>query len=80
MRNKTKIKIDKVPLVKKRATSTDFQQFVTAVSELKLGESFLYKVNGNHRIAINTVKILLSRQYVVNPSEQKGYFRVGRTW
>jgi hypothetical protein len=71
-----KLKIEKVPMLKTRTYNGEFQDFVMALRALKVGESFVYKLASNNRMAISIAQYLLDRRFTCQ--REKDSFRVGR--
>lgn len=55
-----------------------FRDFVFALRDLKKGQSFLWDLSSNDRMAIAIVQMLLDRQFLTR-KQDCGKFRVGRT-
>lgn len=54
-----------------------FREFVFALRDLKKGQSFLWELSSNDRMAVAIVQMLLDRQFITR-RQDKGQFRVGR--
>lgn len=76
---KTVLKIENVPVepVGGRRGNGTFRDFVLALKNLKKGQSFVWEMSSNDRMAIAIVQILLERQFVTRKQEG-GKFRIGR--
>jgi len=53
-----------------------FREFVLALKALKRGQSFVWEMSSNDRMAIAIVQILLDRQFITR--REGDSFRVGR--
>lgn len=72
-----RIKIEKVAVqALKSGRGGNFQAFVLALRDLKKGESFLYPLASNDRMAIAIVQLLLERDFVTR--KEGGMYRIGR--
>lgn len=54
-----------------------FREFVFALRDLKKGQSFLWDLSSNDRMAVAIVQMLLDRQFITR-RQNDGKFRVGR--
>ncbi len=55
----------------------EYQEFLKALRDLKTGQSFLWPLASNDRMAISIVQFLLERQFVTRKEGHQ--FRIGRT-
>lgn len=73
-------KIEKVAMTPdpKDNRQVRFAEFVEAVRDLKIGESFVFgmKMQSTHRLAVTIASRLLRREYIVR--KVKGAVRIGR--
>lgn len=60
-----------------RRSKRDYQDFLKALRDLKTGQSFMWALSSNDRMAISIVQFLLDRQYVTRKEGET--FRIGRT-
>lgn len=71
------IKIENMVLSPRQTRDTpQFREFVKALAALKVGQSFVYPVVSNHRMAISIVQILFDRQFTTRKTDSG--FRIGR--
>lgn len=73
------LKLEDIPVPERTSArgNGNFREFVTALRDLKKGQSFLYPdLASNDRMAISIVQMLFNREYVTR-KEGKA-FRVGR--
>jgi hypothetical protein len=54
-----------------------FREFVFALRDLKKGQSFLWELSSNDRMAVSIVQMLLDRQFITR-KQDNGKFRIGR--
>lgn len=54
-----------------------FREFVLALKELHKGQSFVWELSSNDRMAIAIVQMLFDRQFITR-KQPDGKFRVGR--
>lgn len=76
--NESVVKIEDVPVTVSRAKRSegDFRQYVQALANLKKGQSFLWKLSSNDRMAISIVQMLFNRRFVARKEDDT--FRIGR--
>jgi hypothetical protein len=60
------------------AWSNEFHEYVVALRDLKVGESFLYKMESHHRLAIAIMQHAFGRAYKSRKEGGSGVFRIGR--
>jgi hypothetical protein len=72
-----KIENVKVTPFNGRRGKREYQDFLTALRDLKTGQSFLWPLSSNDRTAIAIVQFLLDRQYMTRKEGES--FRIGRT-
>jgi hypothetical protein len=72
------IKIEKVPVNKSQHRDRDFAQFVTAMRDLKVGESFVHPMQSHHRLVVTILQQLYERQYITRREEGTRGHRIGR--
>ena len=55
-----------------------FREFVLALKKLNKGQSFVWELSSNDRMAIAIVQILLERQFITRRQPDGSGFRIGR--
>lgn len=69
------MKIEKVKMPSYN-TKSEWKDFVATLKRLKVGESFLIKLESNHRMAISIVQDFLNIRFITRKDGNK--HRVGR--
>ena len=72
-----KIENVKVSPFNGRRGRREYREFLAALRDLKTGQSFLWALSSNDRMAIAIVQYLLDRQFVTR--KEGTAFRIGRT-
>lgn len=70
-RRMSEIKIERKPLPQIRATRQSIREFCDALRQLKVGESFAYKMTSYHRLGMSWAQSLLERRFMIKD---------GRVW
>lgn len=71
------IKIENVPITKRRNFDSEWEEFLLALRDLKIQQSFVVETMPSHfRLAVSIAQVLLGRTYVTS-KDKKGR-RVGR--
>lgn len=78
MKHKTSIKIENTPVAVNRAERDkgNFREYVKALAALDVGQSFLWRLASNDRMAISIVQMLFDRRFVAR--QEGDTFRIGR--
>ncbi len=72
------LKVENIAVTSRSAGTSrgDFREFVRTLRDMKKGQSFMWRLSSNDRMAISIVQILFDREFV---SRREGdAFRVGR--
>ncbi len=71
-----KLKIENIKVRRVSRHDSALGDFIAALKQLKVGQSFLYDLKSNHRTAIQIVQHVLDRRFISRA--EKTTFRVGR--
>jgi len=70
------ITVERVSLAKRESRTDNFEEFVKVAEKLEVGESFLFKLTSNHRMALSVIQYLTANRYVTR--HENGQHRVCR--